>query len=269
MKNILKTPGIWFIFLISSTLWMIPLIVDRAGSTVDIKLHYQWANAFQQAIKEGEWIPHWNNLSNEGLGDATFSHIHPLFYYITTWFDLIFNDLWTSMRWVLFSAHWALGLIIFHFCKSQTSRISALLSALLAQWMPFFSIQLLMLQQYPTLLALPWAALVICLSVKANLQARWIIATSVALCGLILSHILIGFITILCITLGMITMLIINYKKHRKSEIKKSQTINLVAWNVSVTLSLLFCAYYLVPAVLDRNLISQQGWNLGARRIQK
>lgn len=263
-KTILKSPSIWFILALSSVLWMFPLIVDRMGATVDMKLHYQWANAFQRSIEEGEWIPHWNNLSNEGLGDATFSHIHPLFYYITTWFDVIFNDLWTSMRWVLFSAHWALGLIVFHFCKSWTTQISAVFAALLAQWMPFFSIQLLMLQQYPTLLALPWAALVLGLSVKARLQARWIIITSAALCGLILSHILIGFITILCITLGMCAMFFINFKKHRKIEIKKSSAISLAGWNFSVALSLLFCAYYLAPAVLDRNLISQQGWNLGA-----
>lgn len=263
MKSIKKTFSVLLIFSLSTTLWMLPLLVDRMGFIVDMKLHYQWAHAFQQSFSERNWIPRWNNFSHEGMGDATFSHIHPLFYYITTWLDIILNDLWKSMRWVVAFSHFSLGIILFKFCKKWAPFSSALAAGLIGQWIPFWTVQLLAMQQYPALLSLPFAAITLGLSVFARPQLSWVILASLALSATILSHILMGFMTIVCISLPILLTTTRNFLYPKNTNSKRETLSHLISWCFCVLFSILICSWYLLPAFFDRNLISSQGWNLG------
>ena len=70
------------VFVLSSVIWATPLMLNKFAWMIDLHVHYQWAAQFEQAIREEVWVPRWAALSHEGLGDATFLHIHPLYYYL-------------------------------------------------------------------------------------------------------------------------------------------------------------------------------------------
>jgi hypothetical protein len=253
----------YLLLLLSTLVWIYPLSISQFAWVTDLPVHYQWASQFERSLQEGILIPRWNDASNNGLGDATFLHAHPLYYYLVAALNLLTQDIWMAMRIVVAIAHWTLGVVIYHSTKSLCDARQALVCGIAAQWMPFMALQALFGQSFPVLLAMPLAALVIGKVASAEFTLRDALVCSLALAGTILSHVLVGFTVIACISVALMLRCMYEYRFPRTSPYRAT-FIRLVQWISASTLSVCLCAWYLVPAILGRHLINAQAWNFSS-----
>lgn len=78
-------------------------------TTTDHFIHYRWASQFADSLAAGILSPSWEATSRGGLGDPVFVYYPPLFYYIVAAFDLVFRDIWLSIRVLLVLSSLATG----------------------------------------------------------------------------------------------------------------------------------------------------------------
>lgn len=245
---------------LSTLLWMYPLTINQFAWVTDLTIHYQWATQFERSLHEGILVPRWNDASNSGLGDATFLHIHPLFYYLVAAVNLQTQDIWTAMRVVVAVAHWTLGAVAYRSAKGLWNSPHAWACGIAAQWMPFMALQTLFGQSFPVLLAMPLSALVAGKIASTRFTTRDALVCSLALTGTILSHVLVSFTVIVCVSLALALRWVYECRLAGPSA-SRASFIRLTQWTGVMALSICLCAWYLVPAVLGRNLINSQAWN--------
>ena len=263
---------------LSTLLWSIPLLTSQMAGVMDLPIHYQWTAQFARSLREGVWLPRWNAASNQGLGDATFVHIHPLYYYLAALLNTLLDDLWLSMRAVVIAAHLALGLACYRVVGRLFGAQGALGSALAAQWAPYPLLMVVYGQALPTLLALPFAVVVIGSMVEDLAQVtseagleradfrppdrRLLLIGCMALAGVVLSHVLVAFTLILCLgcTLG---LCLAWPGPWMDGPARRRLWAWMVRWTGGCVLALCISAWYLVPALLGRSWIHRQAWALG------
>lgn len=173
-------------------------------------------------------------MSHQGLGDPTFVHIHPLYYYLVAAVNFFVADLWLAMKTVVIASHLLLGVAVFWTVAIRFSPAVGLLAGLTAQWLPYNMFLAVYSQAFPALLA---------------------VALSVGL--VILAHILVA----LTLLLIMATVLFIDAA--RRLQDGRSCLKLLLPWAAAVVLSLGMTGWYWIPAVLERSLINPHGGELG------
>ena len=244
-------------FVASSLVWSIPLFLNRFAWTADIFAHYQWAAQFESALREGVLIPRWAALSHQGLGDATFSHIHPLFYYLACGVNVAIGNLWTSMKLVVVLSHLVLGCGIYRLVHRNFGKTSALLAGLTAQWMPYHFFLIDYSQAFPTLLAIAIMALVLDAVFQNDTKLTWISAVSFLVCGVVVAHILVAFTLLVSLSLAIFLATVVKRKETTRYDRL------LVNWSIAAILGLGLSGWYWIPAVFGRSMINPQGWALG------
>nr|WP_315244962.1 hypothetical protein [uncultured Albidiferax sp.] len=250
------------ILLLSTCIWISPLLFNQFAWVTDLFLQYQWATQFDRSLREGIAIPRWNSASNNGLGDATFLHIHPLYYYLVSVTNVLIQDIWVSMRFVLGAAHWALGIVVYISLKNKPHSNQALVCGIVAQWMPFMMLQTIYGQSFPVLLAMPMTAWVVHTLVSPTFDAKKIFVCCAALTCAILSHILIAFTLIVCVSLTLAIWALLDSRLTTKNTPHCNIT-RFKLWIGVVALSMGLSAWYLVPAIFGRSMINAQAWSLG------
>lgn len=245
------------LFALSSLIWASPLILDQFAWMIDLHVHYQWAAQFEQAVREGVWVPRWAALSHDGLGDATFLHIHPLFYYLVTAINTVVSDLWLSMKSIVILSHLVLALGVYRFVYRRFGRRSGFLAGLTAQWMPYHFVLISYTQSFPVLLAIALVAFVFDAAFRDRADPKWISRVALLLCGVVIAHILVAFTLLLTLTLAIVVSTFFE-----KDGSKRSFGL-VVFWSTAVILGLGMCGWYWIPAVFGRYMINPQGWELG------
>ena len=256
-------PQLWLA--LSTALWSLTFCSGRLGSVIDLPLHYQWATQYQQALLDGWWYPRWNASVHDGLGDAAFQHLHPLFYALSALLNLALQDMWTSMRTVVVAAHFSLGLACRHVALRWSTPAGALLAALFVQWAPIYFMQVVFLQMLPSLLAMLFAAWALGQILRLDFDARRMVLAALALTGLILSHVLVGFMMLLCLALALPLCALLCPLfpgGWTLGSLLRHAAMVAAASAMGVALS----AFYLLPALLGRTHIQPDAWWLDGER---
>ncbi len=244
------------VFVLSSVIWSAPLMLNRFAWIADFFVHYQWAAQFESAIHEGFFVPRWATMSHEGLGDATFLHIHPLYYYLVTGINAVVGNLWISMKLVVVCSHIVLGCGIYGLIYRKLGRGPALLAGLSAQWLPYHFFLINYSQAFPTILAIAIAGLVLAAVFGDYPEPIWIPLVSFLIAGVVIAHILIAFTLLVSLSLSLLFSALANGTRNKRN------FGFLVFWSIAAMLGLGLSGWYWIPALFGRYMINPNGWDL-------
>lgn len=231
-------------------LWLQPLVTLSLGHQNDIPVHLRWADQFLAALREGWVLPRWAYASRLGMGDPTFYYYQPLFYYVSSAFALLGARseyalmLAAAVPYVLLG-----GVVYFYFLRAYPNRY-AILGTLFVVGCPLLFFLSVYMAAFPWTLSLPFSILFIAESTKDRPRPAWLAVTLALVC---LSHLLSGFMTLLCTGLG---RLIFAFPSRRTLP-------GHVQWAIGIVLGLALSAFFVYPAVTQLDLITPTGWTQG------
>ena len=113
------------------------LLFGRVIESIDLRTHYQWSVQFLQVLGEGTLYPRWLPLANGGLGEPSFTIVHPAWYYAMALLQALGVETWLAMRLLGLLATWALGAVAFWWLRQRMPSGQALGVAVLVEAVPF------------------------------------------------------------------------------------------------------------------------------------
>ena len=160
-------------------------------NVTDLSTHYSWAYSFSKGISAGYILPRWSADSNLGLGEPTFYYYAPLTYYMCALINVLFDNIWNSLRITLITSNIIAGLVTFcHVYNKSVFR--GLVGAFAIQASPMFFMVLSFNAAFAWAFALPFYVLVFILYARQPLQKIISPALAVVYAMVCLSHILSG-----------------------------------------------------------------------------
>lgn len=234
----------WAILVCAALLFHAPAILFDVGNLKsDFLIHYRWAVEFSDSISDGQIYPRWMARSFFGLGAPSFLYYSPIFYFASALFRFFTGNTWDAMRCVFLASTVITGFFGYRILKRHTSERLALFGAVCLQMAPMIQ----MLFNY--VCEIPWAvsfaaltALMYYATAPRAYERLFNIPIAVCVALLVATHVLSGFMLILCCS-----GYFLRYVRIGKQGLK----IDLPAfsWTASVTLGLMLSSVYLFPAL--------------------
>lgn len=231
-------------------LWAQPLATLSLGHQNDIPVHLRWAEQFLAALREGWALPRWAYASRLGMGDPTFYYYQPLFYYLSSAFALLGARPERALMLAAAVPYVLLGAVVYFYILRAYANRYAILGTLFVVGCPLLYFLSVYMAAFPWTLSLPFSVLFITESTRDRPRPAWL---AVTLCLVCLSHLLSGFMTLLCTGLG---RLIFAFPNRRTLP-------GHVQWGLGIVLGLALSAFFVYPAVMQLNLITPTGWTQG------
>jgi uncharacterized membrane protein len=226
---------------------ILPLVVYHGLPYVDdMVFHFFQADQFNQALKDGIIYPRWIPDSNNGYGSPNFVFYSPLSYYLVSITTLFTHSLTTAMIIVTWCSFFFSGTTMFITTRKMFGGTGSPLPAIIYQILPFHLGDLYVRGTFAELVAFIWFPLVFYFihEILKSRNKMAFIGLSISYAGLILTHLVSGFI----FTLVIGAYLIYNYflLKDRKPIIDAL---------FSMVLGLGMSAVYLLPVIFERRFV--------------
>jgi len=224
----------------------LPLFIHHGLPYIDdMVFHSFQANQFDRAIRDGVIYPRWIPDANNGYGSANFIFYAPLSYYLVSAIRLFTPSLTTAMIAAIWLGFFLSGVTMFVATNKMFGGTGNPLPAIIYQILPFHLGDLYIRGTFAELVAFIWFPLVILFAYKI-LESRnkmAFIGLSISYAGLILTHLVSGFI----FTLVIGAYLIYNYFLKNKKPLLKTL--------LSLILGLGLSSFYLIPAIFEKKFV--------------
>lgn len=213
----------------------------------DILFHLFQSDQFDRALKSGAIIPRWVLSSNNGYGSPNFIFYAPLSYYTVAAVHSIVPSIITSMKIVIWLSFFLSGVTMFTALSKISGTPGTLLSAVLYQILPFHSADLYCRGTLAELMAYIWFPLIVMYAheifqSKGSTMAG--IGLSVSYAGLIITHLVSGFIFTWVLT----AYLFFNYLR-LKDNYSGSRAL------ISIVLGFGLSSFYLFPVIFEQQFV--------------
>ncbi len=217
------------------------LFQDLVGMSDDFFAHYGWGMQFADAFQEGRYYPRWMPLDHHGFGSPAFFYYPPLTYQAIGLVSLICGDHWLAMKLVVLASFVATGLIGWAFgVRLGGGRWSVLLGLALMTG-PMYLLVLYRYSSWSWFAGFPWMLAFLYAAVfpdrrQAGVDPR----LTIAAWGLVMTHILTGFVAMICtLALG---------REGLRLRFR------------SLAFALALAAVYLYPAFMLMDVIESRAW---------
>ena len=163
----------------------------------DSILHISWCSQFQQALREGTWVPRWLPLANGGYGSPVFVFYSPLVYYVTAFLGWLLPSIVTAMKVVKLLGFFLSGWTFYLFSARLLGQgRGALAAALLYQLLPYHVLDNYYWTFYAETWAWVWFPLILYFLTRCfaePLDGRMYVGLAVASSCLVLTHLVSAF----------------------------------------------------------------------------
>lgn len=213
----------------------------------DMAFHLFQAGQFADAVGDGTLLPRWAAGSNNGHGSPNFIFYSPLSYYFAALLKFMVGSLPLSLVISIWFSFFFSGIAMFRAAVRLSGRGGALPAAVFYQLLPFHLLDLYARGTFAELFAFTWFPLIILCAHRvftAENKAPFVCGLSLSYGGLILTHLVSGYI----FTFVLALYLAFNYLIHRD---KRAFSEALFAQVAGLGLS----AFYLLPAVFERKYV--------------
>jgi hypothetical protein len=103
----------------------------------DLASHLRFAQAFDESLRQGNFYPAWQHLSNAGYGDGSFRIYSPLTYYLLSAVRFFATDWVFSFKFLFVALAIAGAYSVFYWLKGWATQTQALVGALVYSYAPF------------------------------------------------------------------------------------------------------------------------------------
>ena len=226
---------------------IVPLVIHKGLPYAhDIIFHVFQADQFNRAIHEGILYPRWVLDLNNGYGSASFIFYSPLSYYLVSGINILTPSITIAMITAIWFGIFFSGVTMFVATRKILGGSGSALPAVIYQILPFHLWNIYIRGTFAELFAFIWFPLII-LFLHKTIESRnkaSVVGLSISYAGLILTHLVSGFI--FTIVIG--AYFIYNYflLKDKKRLLK-----TLFALILGLGLS----SVYLIPVIFERKFV--------------
>jgi hypothetical protein len=236
------------ILALSSLYCVLPLLIHKSiPAGHDTGFHIFQSVQFLQGLGDGSLYPRWAADANNGYGSPNFIFYAPLPYYLVSLVNLLEPSIVMSMVYVIWAGFFLSGMSMFFATRKTFGNPGSLLSAVVYQMLPFHLIDLYHRGTFAELLAYSWLPLFFYFLMKSRDSGdsrATFVGLSLAYAGLILTHLVTGFI--FTVIAGVYLLYGLLFPGEKKPLLKAVGSL-LVGLGIS--------AVYLGPAVLERKYV--------------
>lgn len=236
-----------FLLFFSLCFLLLPLIYLGLPVGHDPGFYFVSYNGFKSSLGDGYLYPRWLNNVNNGFGGANFYFYPPLLFFsiffldAVTFFTLKPDVLFMITAFLLFFFS---GISFYVFAKQRASNLIAFAGSLIYMSLPYhYGIELFdrfALAEFASYIFIPLIFYGLCLPVIQ--KAQFLIVYVLSYCGLILCHLPTALLV--SVFIGLYSMMRLRSFDHKKECFVFFGTVG----GASI-LSLLICAFYLIPAL--------------------
>jgi hypothetical protein len=230
--------------LMAGLIYALVFLSNHVISNIDFLTHYRWLSQFHAALAEGTIYPRWMPLANLGLGEIHYSP-YPLYYYLASLLVFLVGDPWLAIKLLGLLSAFLGGLIVYLGLRRLAPPTMALAGAVLFQASPFALFLFTHHGAMPWHFSLPLAAGLLLLALPAGKPTSRL-GLALAVAALAMTHVLVAFMTVLCLSLVWLTEL-----ARRRMSIRAL----VVEFALPVALGVGLMAFHLAPAVAVRGLL--------------
>jgi hypothetical protein len=230
---------------ISLIVYAVVIFNDVIIPNIDTNTHYRWLVQFQAALSEGTFYPRWMPLANLGLGEL---HVgaYPAYQYLASILILFGFEPWFVMKLFAVLSNFFGGLIVYFSFRNLIGQKWSIISAFFWQITPFSLFLFTHHSSLPWQFSLPVATTLVLQTIgyRSKPSKVWLTLT-VAM--LILTHTLVAFMTLLCLSLLKLADALKNWKSFKEITIE---------WAIPIALGIGLVAFHLLPAIFSRELLN-------------
>ena len=226
---------------------ILPLFIHQGlPYAQDIIFHIFQANQFDRALHEGFIYPRWVPDSNNGYGSPSFVFYSPLSYYLVSAIKLFAPSLTVAMIIAIWFGFFLSGITMYITSRRMFGGSVGVVPAIIYQILPFHLWDIYIRGTFAEFLAFIWFPLII-LFMRKTIESgnkMAMIGLSLSYAGLILTHLVSGFIFSLVIA----AYFIYNYFRLRDKG-------PMIRTSFSLVLGLGLSSVYLLPVVFERRFV--------------
>jgi hypothetical protein len=210
----------------------------------DMIFHIFQTNQFVRSVQDGFLYPRWTVDSINGYGSPNFIFYSPMSYYFVTVLYCLVPSVGAAMILAAWFGFFFSGVTFLFAARGIFGRSGVIFPAVLYQILPFHLRDLYARGAFAELFAFIWFPLVIFFlhDVLANRNTRSVIGLAFSYAGLILTHLVSGYIFSFVIGLYLIYFFSLKRLKSFQAPL-------------AIILGLCLSSFYLVPAVFERKLV--------------
>lgn len=224
----------------------------------DLTIHWPRMLAFDEALRSGVWLPRWLGSMNDGYGAATTLFYAPLLYYALSAAHALTGDWPKAVEVVVAFAALGSGVSLYAAARALVSRGASASAAIFYVLAPYHLIDLYHRGALAELLAFVWMPLVILAYTRATrrFSAQAIAGGALALALLVVTHPPTAYLFTLAFLI-----FVTFYAGRTKSWQCLASGLAMVALGAAVA------AFYAMPAVIEKPLVSQSVTDLFHRHV--
>ena len=118
------------IVLVGVTASLVPVLIWGVPNGPDLASHLRFAQAFDESLRQGNFYPAWQHLSNGGYGDGSFRIYSPLTYYVLSAVRFFAADWMLSFKFLFVVLALAGAYSVFIWLRAWATQTQALIGAL-------------------------------------------------------------------------------------------------------------------------------------------
>lgn len=243
--SILKESIRLFILAVTAFYCILPLFINQGLPYAhDIIFHIFQADQFSKSLYEGNFYPRWIPDSNNGYGSPSFIFYSPLSYYLVAGIKLFSPSITTAMISAIWLGFFLSGITMYIATKYLYGGKAGILPAVFYQLLPFHLWDIYIRGAFAEFFAYIWFPLIFLFLHKTSesRSTRAMVGLSISYAGLILTHLVSGFIISLVIGMYLIFDMLKKIKK-------------LLRTIVSLILGFGLSAVFLVPVIFERQFV--------------
>jgi len=244
-KYILKRKVNLFYLLILISI--LPIVsISRLGSyeSGGFSDYLKFGISFYNSLKEGIFVPQWDELRSAGYGSPIFMFMYILPFYITSFFHFIGFTFIDSMKILLALSFPLSGLSMYGFVKGWLGKVPAFVASIFYLFTPYHLVDLHFRTDIGEILSFALLPIQF-LSTKKIIETgskKWIIVGAINISVLILSHHAISLASIFLVCTYGVTIWTLSKRKNVKY---------LWLFIFSTVLGILFSAFYWLPIIFE------------------
>lgn len=236
-----------FILALTAFYCVMPLFIHHGIPYIDdMSFHMLQADQFSLGIEEGLFYPRWMLDSNKGYGSPNFIFYSPLSYYFLSSIKIFAHSLITSMIIAIWFSFFLSGIAMFITTRKLFGGSGSLMSSIIYQLFPYHLFVLFIRGAFAELFAFVWFPLIFLFLYKIieTRDRNAIVGLSISYAGLILTHLVSGYIFSFAIG----AYLIYHFFLFKKIKI-------LLKPLLSLALGLSLSSIYLAPVIFERKFV--------------